>query len=192
MGSGRRRASGAARDGDLDPGGRGAEPCQARARSGRCRVALGRYDLPAGLAVSPLSRPCSPCRRCCVSCPPRCSATDPRFYERGRAAARGREQCADFGMATRQTAMTAVVPGRQQPQVDQLEAHRLDEVAVQRSPVGDRTHQQGVDAHLDALEWRQRGQRERDPARDQARDQESVFSNHVGLLASLHMLRPSE
>jgi hypothetical protein len=134
----------------------------------------------------------SPCCRCCVSCRPRCSATDPRFYERDRAAARGREQCADFGMATRQTAMTAVVPGRQQPQVDQLEAHRLDEVAVQRSPVGDRTHQQGVDARLDALEWRQRGQRERDPARDPARDQESVFSNHVGLLASSHMLRPSE
>jgi hypothetical protein len=77
----------------------------------------------------------------------------------------------------------AVVPGRQPPQLDELEAQRLEvrDVAVQRGPVGHRTHQQGVGARLDGLERLQRcGQRRRDPARDP----ESVVSGHVGLLAS--------
>ena len=42
----------------------------------------------------------------------------------------------------------AVVSGRQPAQLEELEAQRLEvrDVAVQRGPVGDRTHQQGVDA----------------------------------------------
>ena len=42
----------------------------------------------------------------------------------------------------------AVVPGRQPTQLDELEAQRLEvrDVAVQRGPVGHRTHQQGVGA----------------------------------------------
>ena len=53
----------------------------------------------------------------------------------------------------------AVVPGRQPPQLDELEAQRLEvrDVAVQRGPVGHRTHQQGVGACRDALERLQRG-----------------------------------
>ena len=77
--------------------------------------------------------------------------------------------------------MTAgIVPGRQPAQLDEFEAQRLEvrDVAVQRGPVGDRTHQQGVDAGLDALERLQRcGQRGRDPARDP----EGVVSGHVCL-----------
>ena len=87
--------------------------------------------------------------------------------------------------------MTAdIVPGRQPPQLDELEAQRLEvrDVAVQRGPVGDRTHQQGVGAGLNALERRQRcGQRGRDPARDP----EGVVSGHVGLLASPLMVGAS-
>ena len=43
---------------------------------------------------------------------------------------------------------TAVVPGRQPPQLDEFEAQRLEvrDVAVQRGAVGHRTHQQGVGA----------------------------------------------
>ena len=85
---------------------------------------------------------------------------------------------------------TAVVPGRQPPQLDELEAQRLEvrDVAVQRGPVGHRTYQQGVGARLDSLERLQRcGQRGRDPARDP----ESVVSVHVGLLASSLMVGAS-
>ena len=84
----------------------------------------------------------------------------------------------------------AVVPGGQPPQLDEFEAQRLEvrDVAVQRGPVGHRTHQQGVGARLDALERLQRcGQRGRDPARDP----ESVVSGHVGLLASSLMVGAS-
>jgi len=72
-----------------------------------------------------------------------------------------------------------VIPGRQPPQLDELEAQRLEvrDVAVQCGLVGDRTHQQGVGASFHALERLQRcGQRGRDPARDP----ESVVSVHVG------------
>ena len=75
--------------------------------------------------------------------------------------------------------MTTVVPRRQATQLDELETQRLEvcDVAVQRGPIGDRTHQQGVGARLDALERLQRcGQRGRDPARDP----EGVVSVHVG------------
>ena len=85
---------------------------------------------------------------------------------------------------------TALVPGRQPPQLDELEAQRLEvrDVAVQRGPVGDRTYQQGVGARLDALERLQRcGQCGRDPARDP----ESVVGVHVGLLASSLMVGAS-
>jgi hypothetical protein len=75
---------------------------------------------------------------------------------------------------------TAVVCGGQPAQLDEFEAQRLEvrDVAVQRRPVGDRAHQQGIGARLDASERRQRcGQRGRDPARDP----EGVVSVHVGL-----------
>jgi hypothetical protein len=87
--------------------------------------------------------------------------------------------------------MTAVVvPGRQPAQLDEFEAQRLEvrDVSVQRGPVGDRTHQQGVDPGLDALERRQCcGHRGRNPARDP----EGVVSGHIGLLASSLMVGAS-
>ena len=77
--------------------------------------------------------------------------------------------------------MTAgTVSGWQPAQLEEFEAQRLEvrDVAVQRGPVGDRTHQQGVGAGLNALERLQRCcQREWDPARDP----EGVVSVHVGL-----------
>ena len=76
--------------------------------------------------------------------------------------------------------MRAVVASRQPPQLDEFEAQRLEvrDVAVQGGPVGDRAHQDGVGAGLNASERRQRrGQRGRDPARDP----EGVVSVHVGL-----------
>ena len=76
--------------------------------------------------------------------------------------------------------MTPIVPRRQPTQLDELETQRLEvrDVAVQRGPIGDRTHQQGVGARLNALERLQHcGQRDRHPARDP----ESVVSVHVGL-----------
>jgi hypothetical protein len=85
----------------------------------------------------------------------------------------------------------AVVPGRQPPQLDELEAQRLEvgDVAVQRGPVGHRTHQQGVGACRDGLE---RLQCHRQRGRDPARDPESVVcSVHVGLLASSLMVEAS-
>jgi hypothetical protein len=81
----------------------------------------------------------------------------------------------------------AVVPGRQPSQLDELEAQRLEvgDVAVQRGPVGHRTHQQGVGARRDGPERLQRcRQRRRDPTRDP----EGVVSGHVSLLASSLMV----
>jgi hypothetical protein len=86
--------------------------------------------------------------------------------------------------------MRVVVSGGQPAQLDELEAQRLEvrDVAVQRGPVGDRAHQQGVDARVNALERRQRpGQCGREPARDP----ESVVSGHVGLPASSLMVGAS-
>jgi hypothetical protein len=83
---------------------------------------------------------------------------------------------------------TAVVPGRQPPQLDELEAQRLEvgDVAVQGGPVGHGTNQQGVGAGRDGLE---RLQRRRQRGWDPARDPESVVSSvHVGLLASSLMV----
>ena len=84
--------------------------------------------------------------------------------------------------------MTAVVvPRRQPPQLDEFEAQRLEvrDVAVQRSPVGNRTHQQGVGARRNAPERLQGcGQRGRNPTRDP----ESVVSINLGLLASSLMV----
>jgi hypothetical protein len=74
----------------------------------------------------------------------------------------------------------AVVAGWQPPQLDEFEAQHIEvrDVAVQRGPVGDRAHQQGVRARLDASERLQRcGQRGRDPARDP----KGVVSGHIGL-----------
>jgi hypothetical protein len=77
--------------------------------------------------------------------------------------------------------MTAEVTfSRQPPQFDELEAECLEvgDVAVQRGPVGHRTHEQGVHAGVHAPErLEDRGQNGRDPARDP----EGVLSVHVGL-----------
>jgi hypothetical protein len=81
----------------------------------------------------------------------------------------------------------AVIAGRQPPQLDEVEAQGVEvsDVALQRGPVGDRTHQQGVGARLDGLQRLQRcGERGRDPARDP----ENVLRIHVGLLASPPMV----
>jgi hypothetical protein len=86
--------------------------------------------------------------------------------------------------------MTTVVPGRRPAQLQELEAQRLEvrDVAVQRGPVGHRTHQQGVGARRDASERLEHcGQRRREPARDP----ESVVNGHVGLLASSPMVGAS-
>ena len=64
----------------------------------------------------------------------------------------GRGRYARSGTTTARAPMTAgIVSGRQPAQLEELEAQRLEvcDVAVQRGPVGDRTHQQGVDAGLE-------------------------------------------
>jgi hypothetical protein len=84
----------------------------------------------------------------------------------------------------------AVVAGRQPPQLDEFEAQHIEvrDVAVQRGPVGHRTHQERVGEGLNPVERLQRcGQRGREPARDP----ESVVSGHVGLLASSLMVGAS-
>lgn len=76
--------------------------------------------------------------------------------------------------------MTPVRPRRQPTQLDELKTQRLEvcDVAVQRGPIGDRTHQQRVGARRNALERLQHfGYRERHPARDP----EGVVIFHVGL-----------